>query len=36
MTNLLYSQLKTNEQKNRFQGIVHVFFNSSLCFRHFN
>ena len=26
MTDLLYSQLKPNEQKNSFQGIGHVFF----------
>ena len=26
MTHLLYSQMKPNEQKNRFQGTAHVFF----------
>ena len=25
MTNLLYSQIKPNERKHRFQGIAHVF-----------
>ena len=25
MTNLLYNKMKPNEQKNRFQGIAHVF-----------
>ena len=32
MTNLLYSQIKTNEQKHRFQGIAHVFLASILGF----
>ena len=35
MTKLLYSQMKSNEQKNRFQGIAHVFFASTLSFRDF-
>ena len=34
--NLLYNQMKPNEQKNRFQGIDHVFLNSTLSFRNFN
>ena len=35
MTNLLYSQMKPNEQKHRFQGIAHVFLASTLSFRNF-
>ena len=36
MTNLLYSQMKPNEQKKRFQGFAQVFLlNSTLSFRNF-
>ena len=32
MTNLIYSQMKLNEQEFRFQGIAHVFLASTLEF----
>ena len=36
MTTIIYSQMKPNDKKNRFQGIAHVFFASTLSFRNFN
>ena len=35
MTNLIYNQMKPNEQKICFQGMAHVFLDSSLSFRKF-